>query len=78
MSKVQIQVTGPEIQVERFIVICKTIDRMCQWGASRTISFDVDGDGAGSLKFAFDPGWDSLEAVNIDGDPVRIPGINDY
>jgi hypothetical protein len=75
---VRLSVSGPRLQIERFTIICKTIEKLCREGATRTVSFDVDGDGGGNLWFAFDVEYDKLEAVNTDRDPVKVPGINDY
>jgi hypothetical protein len=77
--RASILVFGSPLQVKRFLVICKTIQKLCQEGSSRTVSFDVDGDGSSNIKFNIAaPGLGGVEAVDTNRDPVRLPGINDY
>lgn len=79
-ERTMIEVRGPKIQVERFVLLCKTIAHLCRVGATRTVSIDVDGDGVGNIAFVIDPRFNdiSVDSVNTDRDPVRVPGINDY
>jgi hypothetical protein len=79
-ERTMIEVRGPKMQVERFILLCKTIEYLCRVGSSRTVSIDVDGDGAGRIVFTIDPRFDSIKVDDkaTSRDPVRVPGINDY
>lgn len=69
-----ITVTGPPDQLASFAVLCKTIENLCSAGASRTIKYDVDGDGSASLSFDLGP-LKGASAAGFDSDPVRVPGL---
>lgn len=52
-KKVTIEVEGTPDEVKSFIELCIATGALCSVGASREISFHVDGDGSANLKFNF-------------------------
>lgn len=42
-AQMNVDVTGPPDQLARFAQLCRTIQALCQAGASRTVQVDVDG-----------------------------------
>jgi hypothetical protein len=70
----QLLVSGPEDQIAAFANMCRTIQYLCSVGSSRTVQIDVDGDGAGSLRFDLEPlGEES--PIDLDADVINCGGI---
>ena len=72
-----VTVTGPMNDLAGFVQLCKTIQRLCDWGSSRTIRFPVDGDGAAALRFDFgDLDVSKVEPAEVGGeDEIRLSGL---
>lgn len=75
-SKMTVTVVGPNDQLAAFANVCQTVGMLSDVGSSRTVSFDVDGDGAAALKFSFDqPVPDADPSITDSGDEIHLPGI---
>lgn len=72
--RLSMSVEGPADQLKSFAQLCKTIGSLCSAGASRTIHYDVDGDGSASLRFDLGP-FSEVSGAGFDSDPVRVPGL---
>lgn len=74
--KAAFAVTGPPDQIAAFAGLCQMIQWLCGVGASRTVQIDVDGDGAGALRFDL-AGMDlpAVDESQVGDDVVRLPGI---
>lgn len=78
LKQIKVSVVGPEDQLRSFVQLCKTIQFLGSVGASRTVTVDVDGDGAACLKFDFGKlDHSAVEPADIDNDVVRVAGIGD-
>lgn len=51
MVKLNIELVGNEEDVLSFVALCAKIQVLGQYGASRTIPVDIDGDGSARLYF---------------------------
>jgi hypothetical protein len=77
LRKITVTVTAPEDQLRSFTQLCKTIQWLCQAGASRTIVLPVDGDGSGHMTFDFGAlDHSAVKPADVtDDDQVRVAGI---
>lgn len=77
LKRITVSVTGPEDQLRAFTGLCKTIQWLCQAGASRTIVLPVDGDGSAHLSFDFGTlDHSEVNPAEVTGDDqVRVTGI---
>jgi hypothetical protein len=50
-----------------------TIDRLCNWGSSRTVVHSVDGDGAYRVKIK---GLDKVDLPDTEPDKIWVPGYD--
>ena len=78
-TQATVVISGPEAQVQTFLRFCATVDKLCSWGASRTLVLAVDGDGAGALRFDFGGADVDVPADKIHSgkDPLHMGGIGD-
>lgn len=70
----ELLVTGPEDQIAAFANLCRVLQHLCSVGSSRTVQIDVDGDGAGSLRFDLAPLGEG-DVIDLDADVIHCPGI---
>jgi hypothetical protein len=79
LKKITVTATGPEDQLRSFVQLCKTIQWLCQAGASRTVVLPVDGDGSGHLAFDFGTlDHSAVKPAEVTGDDrVRVAGIGE-
>lgn len=80
LNQMEMTVTAPPEQLAAFAQMCKTIERLCLIGGSRTVQVHVDGDGSANMRFDF--GGVDVEEIEFPSQPasediIRVPSIGD-
>jgi hypothetical protein len=77
LKKITVTVVAPEDQIRSFVQLCKTVQWLCDTGASRTVHLPVDGDGSGRMAFDFgNLDHSAVKPAEVTGDDkVRVAGI---